>query len=53
MAMAYPTKDKRNKEIVKLRKKGWSFRKIAGHFNIDVKTAHRAYKREVLALVDK
>lgn len=45
--MAYPAKIKRNKEIIKLRNKGWTFRKIAEHFNIDVKTTFRAYKRDV------
>jgi DNA-directed RNA polymerase specialized sigma24 family protein len=38
----------RNKEIVILRRdKGWTFRKIAAFFNIDVKTVYRAYKRDL------
>lgn len=51
--MAYPAKTQRNKEIIKLRKKGLSFRKIAAHFNIDVKTAYRAYKRDTLAVIHR
>lgn len=49
--MAYPAKTDRNKGILKLRKKGLSFRKIAEHYNIDVKTTYRAYKREMLAVI--
>ena len=51
--MSYPAKTERNKQIVQLRKKGWSFRKIAAHFNVNVKNIYRAYKRELLAVVDK
>jgi len=46
--MAYPAKKKRNKELVRKRQQGWSFRKIADYYNINVKTAFEIYEREIV-----
>ncbi len=51
--MAYPAKTQRNKEIVKKRKAGWTFRQLASYYNIDVRAVHEIYQREALRLVDK
>lgn len=47
--MAYPAKEKRNKEIIRLRTKDpvkWSFGEIAKEFNIKKQTAHAIFVRE-------
>ena len=46
--MAYPKKEERNKDLVKKRKQGWSYRKLAIHFNLDVKTIYEILQRELL-----
>jgi hypothetical protein len=46
--MAYPKKAKRNKELVKKRQQGWSYRKLADYYNINVKTAFEIYQNEVV-----
>jgi DNA-binding NarL/FixJ family response regulator len=51
--MANPKKTERNKELIKLRKKGWTYRKIAHQFNLDVKTVYNVVKRDGLVVVDK
>jgi len=47
--MPSPEKKERNKGIVKLRKKGWTFRKIADYYRINVKNVYRAWMRYLLA----
>lgn len=51
--MSYPRKAERNKEILKKRKKGWTFRKIAHEYNLSVSTVHNIIKRDMFVLVDK
>lgn len=51
--MAYPEKKERNKQIVKLRKKGWPYRKLAQQFNIDVRRVYEVVKQDELRVVDK
>ncbi len=46
--MGYPAKIQRNKEIVKKRQKGWSFRDLAKYYNINVKTVFEIYQRETV-----
>jgi len=46
--MAYPAKKTRNREIVKKRQAGWSFRKIAAYYNLDVKTVFNVYQRDTV-----
>ena len=48
-----PKKLERNKELIKKRKKGWTFRRIAHEYNLDVKTVFRIIKRDMLTPVDK
>lgn len=43
--MPVAEKVERNKDIVDKRRQGWSFRKIAGHFNINLRTAYDVYQR--------
>jgi hypothetical protein len=45
-----PAKKERNEQILILKKKGYTFRKIAEIFNIDLKTCHDIYKRETAKL---
>ena len=40
-------KTKRNKEMIKMRKKGYSYRKIADYFNVNVKTAFEIIKKVI------
>lgn len=61
--MPYPPKSERNKELVEKIRSGWSFRRVAKHFNISVSTAHGIYhywqgkvpikKPKVLGVQDK
>lgn len=51
--MAYPRKTERNKEILKKRKKGWSYRQIGREYNLKSSTVYNIVKRDTLALVDK
>lgn len=51
--MANPKKADRNRELIKKRKKGWSYRKIAHQYNLDVKTVFNVIKRDMLVVVDK
>lgn len=46
--MAYPAKKARNRGIFQKRQKGWSFRKIADYYNINVKTVFEIYEREAV-----
>jgi len=41
-----PSKKERNEQVLEMRKKGYTFRKIAEIFNIDVKTIYDIYTRE-------
>ena len=43
--MSYPSKDQRNKELVKKIESGWSYSKVGEHFNISKPTAHETFKR--------
>lgn len=59
--MAYPSKDQRNKELVKKIDAGWSYRKVADFFNMESSTVFETYKRwapkysknKLLGVVDK
>lgn len=46
--MAYPKKARRNTELVKKRQMGWTFRKLADYYGINVKTAFEIYHNEVV-----
>ena len=50
--MGYPASTQRNKELVKKRKQGWSYRKLANHYGINVKTAYEICQR-VLGVIHR
>jgi Mor family transcriptional regulator len=43
--MPYPRKEQRNKELVKKRKEGWTFRQLAQHYHIDVRAVWEIYQK--------
>jgi hypothetical protein len=44
---------KRDAEAAELRSKGWTYRRIATHFNVDTHTAHDMVSRAILAIVQE
>lgn len=44
--MAYPAKTERNNELMQKLDKGWSYRKIAKHFNISLGRVQQIKEQE-------
>jgi hypothetical protein len=45
--MSYPAKTKRNKELVKKKRQGWSYKELGEYFNLNKKTAWEIYQNEL------
>jgi len=45
--MPTPRKIKRNKDLIKKRRAGWSYRQLAKYFNIDVRAAWEICQRDL------
>jgi transposase len=43
--MSYPTKDKRNKDLIKKYDQGWTLRELGEYFNVHHSTADEVVKR--------
>lgn len=51
--MAYPKKEKRNKDLIKMVHRGESYEEVGNHFNIDRKTAWDLHKQWCPVYYDK
>ncbi len=53
ITMAYPKKEKRNKDLIKMVHRGESYEEVGNHFNIDRKTAWDLHKQWCPVYYDK